>query len=272
MTAGRTPIALTIAGSDSGGCAGIQADIKTFSALGVFGASAITAVTAQNTLGVRAVEILSPGMVGAQIDAVLDDLDVAAVKIGMVADAGVIAAIVSSLAAYAGPVIVDPVMVASSGDRLLADDAVDALRRDLLPRADLVTPNLMEAALLSGRPQATDEATMESQARAILAAGAKAVLIKGGHSGGSDSTDLLVDRDGVRRFEAPRIATRHDHGTGCTLAAAIAAECAKGQTMGQAVAAAKDYLHGALQQAGRLTVGSGRGPVHHFHHWWPSHG
>ncbi len=263
-----TAIALTIAGSDSGGGAGIQADLKTFSALGVFGASALTAITAQNTRGVTAVEILSPGIVTAQIEAVLADLDVAAIKIGMAADAPIIAAIAACLEGLHQPIVLDPVMVATSGDRLLAEEAVAALREGLVPLADLVTPNLPEAALLSGTELAGDEAGMRAQAEAIMGFGARAVLMKGGHLKGGEAVDLLFDGEAVHRFAGPRIDTTHDHGTGCTLAAAITARLALGDAMPEAVRAAKNYLTEALARADELKVGSGRGPVHHFHAWW----
>ncbi|WP_102959627.1 bifunctional hydroxymethylpyrimidine kinase/phosphomethylpyrimidine kinase [Mangrovicella endophytica] len=263
-----TPIALTIAGSDSGGGAGIQADLKTFSALGVYGASALTAVTAQNTHGVTMVEDLSPAMVTAQIDAVLSDLAVGAIKIGMVSRAETALAIAAALARHGRRAVLDPVMVATSGDRLLRPEAVDALRSELLPLADLVTPNLPEAAILADDAIAADETAMARQAERILALGAKAVLMKGGHGSGETSTDLLFDGRGVHRFEAPRLATTHDHGTGCTLSAAIAAGLAKGLALEDAVGAAKRYLHAALAAADALQVGSGRGPVHHFYPWW----
>lgn len=267
-----TAIALTIAGSDSGGGAGIQADLKTFSALGVFGASALTAITAQNTRGVSAVEILSPGIVTAQIEAVLSDLAVDAIKIGMAADAGIVEAIAQALQGCAQPIVLDPVMVATSGDRLLAEEAVAALRETLLPVADLATPNLPEAALLTGLAPAEDEAGMRRQAEAIMACGARAVLMKGGHLKTAEAVDLLFDGDEMHRFASPRIATTHDHGTGCTLAAAITAHLACGRTLREAVGGAKDYLTEALARADELRVGSGRGPVHHFHAHWPKNG
>lgn len=263
-----TAIALTIAGSDSGGGAGIQADIKTFSALGVYGASALTAVTAQNTLGVSAIEDISPNMVAAQIEAVLSDLDVGAIKIGMVSRAATIETIADALADVTVPIVVDPVMVATSGHALLQPDAVETLRRRLLQLAAIVTPNLPEAALLTGEPLAADEAAMLRQARAIAAMGARSVLVKGGHGSDRDSTDLLFEGKTVHRFARPRLATRNDHGTGCTLAAAITAELAKGAALEAAVGTAKTYLHDALVASGTLTVGKGRGPVHHFHRWW----
>ena len=267
-----TAIALTIAGSDSGGGAGIQADLKTFSALGVYGASVLTAITAQNTRGVTAVEMLSPSIVTAQIDAVLSDLTVGAIKIGMAGNAGTIKAIAAALVRHGQAVVLDPVMVATSGDRLLATEAVAALRQGLVPLASLVTPNLPEAALLSGMPLAEDEAAMARQAEAILEAGARAVLIKGGHLTGAESVDLLFDGSTLHRFAARRVDTVNDHGTGCTLAAAITARLALGDDLQSAVGAAKDYLTEALARSGELKIGSGRGPVHHFHRWWPAAG
>lgn len=263
-----TAIALTIAGSDSGGGAGIQADLKTFSALGVFGASALTAITAQNTRGVSAVEILSPAIVTGQIQAVLGDLDVDAIKIGMAANAEIVDAIAGCLEGLHQPIVLDPVMVATSGDRLLAEEAVAALRNGLVPLADLVTPNLPEAALLTGTPLVEDETGMRRQAEAIMGFGARAVLMKGGHLKTGEAVDLLFDGEAMHRFGGPRIATTHDHGTGCTLAAAITARLALGDTMPEAVRASKDYLTEALRRADELKVGSGRGPVHHFHAWW----
>ncbi|TCN33224.1 bifunctional hydroxymethylpyrimidine kinase/phosphomethylpyrimidine kinase [Sinorhizobium americanum] len=262
------PIALTIAGSDSGGGAGIQADLKTFSALGVYGASVVTAITAQNTKGVTAIEDVSPEIVAAQIDAVFSDLDVKAIKIGMVSRRETIAAIAEGLRRFEKRAVVDPVMVATSGDPLLQPDAMAALMHELLPLAIVVTPNLPEAALLTGRPIAEDEAEMTRQAEALVRSGARSVLIKGGHRKGGDATDLFFDGDRLVRFPAKRIETRNDHGTGCTLSAAIAAALAKGQPLAEAAGTAKAYLHAALSAADRLTVGGGRGPVHHFHEWW----
>jgi hydroxymethylpyrimidine/phosphomethylpyrimidine kinase len=268
---GRVAIAVTIAGSDSGGGAGIQADLKTFSALGVYGASVITALTAQNTRGVQGIHDVPAAFVGRQIDSVFSDLAVAAVKIGMLSRSDVIAAVADGLARHAGtiPVVLDPVMVATSGDRLIADDAVDALRARLLTRADLITPNLPEAAVLLGEPVATDSATTVAQARRLVALGARAVLIKGGHAAGRESIDHLVTADGtLRTLAATRIATANTHGTGCTLSAAVAAGLARGLALGEAVADAKAYLTAALGAADRLAVGAGHGPVHHFHAVW----
>jgi hydroxymethylpyrimidine/phosphomethylpyrimidine kinase len=264
-----TPIAVTIAGSDSSGGAGIQADLKTFSALGVYGASVITALTAQNTKGVTAIHDVPPDFIAAQIDAVFSDLAVGAVKIGMLSQTAAIEAVAAGLGRHAQKnVVLDPVMVAASGDRLLASDAVDALRRILIPRARIVTPNLPEAAELLGVPPAQDETTMRAQAERLLALGAKAVLIKGGHGSGPESVDLLVETNTVTRLAAKRIATKNTHGTGCTLSSAIAAGLAKGLALGDAVRAAKDYVTTAIASADRLSIGSGRGPVHHFHRWW----
>jgi hydroxymethylpyrimidine/phosphomethylpyrimidine kinase len=264
-----TAIAVTIAGSDSSGGAGIQADLKTFSALGVYGASVITALTAQNTLGVTGIHDVPPAFIAAQIDAVFSDLAVDAVKIGMLSRVSTIEAVAAGLDRHrARHVVLDPVMVATSGDRLLAAEAVEALRRLLIPRAELITPNLPEAAALLDTALATDEAGMRRQAEALLARGAKAVLIKGGHSDRPESTDLLVDGSGVTRLAAPRIATENTHGTGCTLSSAVAAGLAKGLPLIEAAREAKDYVTGAIAAAGRLKVGSGHGPVHHFHRWW----
>jgi hydroxymethylpyrimidine/phosphomethylpyrimidine kinase len=264
-----TAIAVTIAGSDSGGGAGIQADLKTFSALGVYGASVIAALTAQNTKGVSAVLDVPPAFVMAQMDAVFSDLAIGAVKIGMLGNAGVVEAVAAGLARYRHiPVVLDPVMVATSGERLLTPDAVEALRTKLVPLALVVTPNLPEAAALLDAPQAATEDEMVRQAERLLAWGAKAVLMKGGHGKGAESADLLVTTTATVRFAAARIATKNTHGTGCTLAAAIAAGLARGEDLAAAVRAAKDYVTAAIAAADRLGVGHGRGPVHHFHRWW----
>jgi hydroxymethylpyrimidine/phosphomethylpyrimidine kinase len=264
-----TAIAVTIAGSDSSGGAGIQADLKTFSALGVYGASVIAALTAQNTKGVRAVLDVPPAFVTAQMDAVFSDLAVGAVKIGMLGNAGVVEAVAAGLARQSHtPIVLDPVMVATSGERLLTPDAVEALLTKLVPLALVVTPNLPEAAALLDAPQAGTEDEMVRQAERLLASGAKAVLMKGGHGKGAQSADLLVTATATVRFAAARIATGNTHGTGCTLAAAIAAGLAKGEDLSAAVRAAKDYVTAAIAAADRLAIGHGRGPVHHFHRWW----
>ena len=260
-----TPIALTIAGSDSGGGAGIQADLKTFSALGVYGASVVTAITAQNTRSVTAVEEVSPRMVGAQIDAVLADLRVDAVKIGMLFSVAIVREVARRLDGRI-PVVLDPVMIAKSGDALLRDEAVDALLADLLPKATLLTPNLPEAARLLEAEPARDADEMAVQGRALIARGAGAVLMKGGHGAGPVCTDVLVVPGAPPlRLEARRIDSRNTHGTGCTLSAAIAAGLARGLPLEAAVREAHDYLQGAIGAAGSLRVGSGHGPVHHFH-------
>jgi hydroxymethylpyrimidine/phosphomethylpyrimidine kinase len=265
-----TFIAVTIAGSDSGGGAGIQADLKTFSALGVYGASVITALTAQNTRGVQAIHDVPPDFVAAQIDSVFSDLAVQAVKIGMLSRPAVIAAVARGLKRHrAGPVVLDPVMVAASGDPLLAPDAVEALRGELIPLADLVTPNLPEAAAILGEPLAADEAAMARQARAIRALGARAVLVKGGHGSGPESTDVFVDAAGTTRLAAPRLDTRNTHGTGCTLSSAVAAGLARGLDLPAALRMAKAYIGAAIAAADGLRIGSGHGPVHHFHALWP---
>ena len=265
-----TAIALTIAGSDSSGGAGIQADLKTFSALGVYGASAITALTAQNTLGVEAVHAVPPDFILKQIEVVARDLDVGAVKIGMLATRGLIEAVAQGLECFPGvPVVLDPVMVAASGDPLLDEDAVETLRLVLIPRASLITPNLPEAAKLLAESQARNEDEMSAQAEALRRQGAGAVLIKGGHGEGEKAVDILIDAEGELRLEASRVNTRNTHGTGCTLSSAIAAELAKGAGLRAAIVAAKAYVTAALEAADALRIGKGRGPVHHFHALWP---
>ena len=260
------PIALTIAGSDSSGGAGIQADLKTFAACGVYGASVIAALTAQNTQGVTAIHQVPPEFITAQIDAVFSDLDVRAVKIGMVSQRAAIEAIAAGLERWSGgQVVVDPVMVATSGDRLLAADAIDALRKLLIPRAALITPNLPEAAALLDAPVAQLERDIVDQGERLLALGCAAVLIKGGHGEGAESTDYLIGTGGVITLAAPRIATRNTHGTGCTLSSAIAAGLAKGESLETSVRQAKVYITAAIAAADRLNVGRGHGPVHHFH-------
>ena len=262
------PKALTIAGSDSGGGAGIQADLKTFSARGVYGASAITGITAQNTIGVQAVEPVSEAMIAAQIASVLTDILPDAIKIGMLGTASVARTVADALAGYTGPIVLDPVMVAKSGDPLLADDAIGAVIDLLLPRAAILTPNLPEAARLLGRAPATDLDEVEAQGHALLSMGPGAVLMKGGHSEGPVCTDLLVSEAGTLRIEASRIATGNTHGTGCSLSSAIAAELAQGHPLPEAVRRAHGWLHGAIAAADTLQVGQGHGPVHHFHELW----
>jgi hydroxymethylpyrimidine/phosphomethylpyrimidine kinase len=262
-------IAVTIAGSDSGGGAGIQADLKTFSAYAVYGASVITALTAQNTTGVSAIHDVPAAFITAQIDAVFSDLNVNAVKIGMLSVPAAIEAVAAGLARWQQTLIVlDPVMVATSGDRLLAPAAIDTLKRELFPRALVVTPNLPEAAALTGTPLAQTESDMRAQAEQLLALGPQAVLIKGGHGTSAEAVDLLVTRDAVARLTAPRIDTKNTHGTGCTLSSAIAAGLAKGHRLADATADAKAYVTAAIAAADELSVGHGHGPVHHFHAWW----
>jgi hydroxymethylpyrimidine/phosphomethylpyrimidine kinase len=263
------PIALTIAGSDSSGGAGIQADLKTFAAFGVYGASVITALTAQNTMGVSAIHQVPQGFVTAQIDAVFSDLDVKAVKIGMVAQLATMDAIVAGLTRWSPQhIVLDPVMVATSGDRLLATDAVAALRTKLIPCASLITPNLPEAAALLDEPVAVSEAAIEGQGRRLLSMGCPAVLIKGGHGQGSESIDYLVTGNGVVALAAPRIATQNTHGTGCSLSSAIAAGLAKGEDLETAVRHAKAWVSAAIAAADRISVGHGHGPIHHFHRFY----
>ena len=263
-----TAIALTIAGSDSGGGAGIQADLKTFSALGVYGASVLTAVTAQNTRAVTAVATLAPDIVRAQIAAVLEDLPVRAIKIGMLGGPEVIRTVADALRGCGLPLVLDPVMVAKSGDRLLAAEAMEALRSELLPLATLLTPNIPEAAELLRSEAAPDLALRERQGRALLALGPQWVLMKGGHGAGAICEDLLLGGAQPIRLCAPRQATRNTHGTGCTLSAAIAAVLAQGMTLPEAVARAHAYLQGAIAAADGLQIGGGHGPVHHFHALW----
>ncbi|MDP3691034.1 bifunctional hydroxymethylpyrimidine kinase/phosphomethylpyrimidine kinase [Bradyrhizobium sp.] len=263
------PIALTIAGSDSSGGAGIQADLKSFAALGVYGASVVTALTAQNTRGVTGIHQVPAGFVTAQIDAVFGDLDVGAVKIGMVADLAVIDAIAAGLRKWSPKhIVLDPVMVATSGDRLLAAEAVESLRTKLIPLASLITPNMPEAAALLDEAVAADEAAIENQGRRLLAMGCPAVLIKGGHGQGAESIDYLVTAGGAIALAAPRIATQNTHGTGCSLSSAIAAGLARGEDMETAVRHAKAWVSAAIAAADRLGVGHGHGPIHHFHRFY----
>jgi len=264
-----TAIAVTIAGSDSGGGAGIQADLKTFSALGVYGASVITALTAQNTRGVSAIHDAPAEFVTAQIDAVFSDLRVNAVKIGMLSRIDIIQAVADGLDRWKPAfTVLDPVMVATSGDRLIQDDAIGAIVTDLFPLATLITPNLAEAAALLNEPMAHDTTTMEHQGKALITLGARAVLMKGGHGTGDESIDVLVTKQHSERFNAPRIATNNTHGTGCTLSSAIAAELAKGHSLSEAIRSAKDYVTQALVASETLEIGNGNGPVHHFYRFW----
>lgn len=261
-----TPIALTIAGSDSGGGAGIQADIKSISANGAYAASVITAVTAQNTHRVSAVHPIPVEVVAQQIDAVLNDLDVDAIKIGMLFSPELVETVANSLANFSGKVILDPVMVAKSGDKLLENSAIDALIQLLIPRVDLLTPNLPEAAILLGRSDITDQT---EQAKALAQLGANNILLKGGHANGAQCTDTLLINEGkIIELSAARIDTKNTHGTGCTYSAAISAWLARGLSMTQAVQRAHQYLHQAIVYSDQLNIGSGHGPVYHFHQTW----
>ncbi|MDM7324638.1 MAG: bifunctional hydroxymethylpyrimidine kinase/phosphomethylpyrimidine kinase [Thermus sp.] len=255
-------VALTIAGSDSGGGAGIQADLKTFSRFGVYGTSALTLVTAQNTLGVQRVELLPPDLVYRQIQSVAEDFPIHAAKTGALGSAAIVEAVAQALEGYGiGPLVVDPVMVAKGGDPLLAPEAVQALKERLFPLATLITPNRLEAEALLGRPIPT-LADAEEAAKDLLLLGPKAVLLKGGHLPGEEAVDLLATQEGLQAFRAPRIPTQNTHGTGCTLSAAIAALLALGKPLEEAVAEAKAYLTRALARAPGL--GHGHGPLNHL--------
>lgn len=265
------PNVLSIAGSDPSGGAGIQADLKTFSALGVYGMAALTALTAQNTTGVSGVHAVPAEFVAEQIRMVFADVRVDAVKIGMIANAGIARAVAGVLADHPDvPVVLDPVMIAKGGTALLDASAVTALTECLLPLATLLTPNLPEAAALLGVEEALDRATMAEQGAALVALGPAAVLVKGGHLEGPESPDVLVAKEGTHWFEAPRFLTKNTHGTGCSLSSAVAAGLAKGLPPTDAIAAAKSWLAGAVAASGDLSVGSGHGPVHHFHSLWQS--
>jgi hydroxymethylpyrimidine/phosphomethylpyrimidine kinase len=272
-------VALTIAGSDPSGGAGIQADLKTFSALGAYGTAVLTALTAQSTRGVTGVHTVPAPFVGEQLRTLLADVTVHATKLGMLGTADVVREVAAVLADRpAGPVVCDPVMVATSGDRLISDDAVDAVRSVLLPVTDLITPNVPEAAALLDVAPATTVEEFAPQAEALLALGPGAVLLKGGHLGGQESIDVLVTAAGTVQTRRPRIATTATHGTGCTLSSAIAALAARTQLAAPQhptdwaplVEGARDFLHAALVAGGQLGVGGGHGPVHHFAGWWPA--
>jgi hydroxymethylpyrimidine/phosphomethylpyrimidine kinase len=265
------PNVLTIAGVDPSGGAGIGADLKAFSAQGAYGMCVVTALTAQNTRGVYGVQPVTSDFVAAQIDAVFDDIRVDAVKIGMIATAAIAEAVAAALARnHARHVVLDPVMVAKSGHSLLAADAVAAVRETLIPLAEMITPNLPEAAVLLGRAEPASIAEMQAAARDLLALGPASVLIKGGHLPGDESIDVYCERGGATEtFTAPRIATPNTHGTGCTLSAAIAA-LLPSRPRAEAIREAKRYLTGAIRASGALSVGSGHGPVHHFHEMWPA--
>ena len=268
----KPPVALSIAGSDPSGGAGVQADLKTFSALGVYGCAAIAGLTVQNTIGVRAAQALDPAFVTEQVVAVIDDIPVDATKLGMLTNAGIASAVAELLAGRRpdfGTIVLDPVMVATSGDTLLAEDAVEVVRSQLVPLADVITPNVPEAAVLLGETPAGSVAELTSQAERLVAVGARAVLAKGGHLDGDEMTDVFVTAEGVTRLTSPRIVTRNTHGTGCTLSSALAAAAAlTGGLTVDAVTMARDYLHraitaGASWQLSR-TPGTGHGPVNHL--------
>jgi hydroxymethylpyrimidine/phosphomethylpyrimidine kinase len=260
--------ALTIAGTDPSGGAGIQADLKTFSALGAYGCSAITALVAQNTRGVQSVYRIEPDFVAAQLDSVFSDVRIDTTKIGMLAETDIVEAVAERLARYrVANVVLDTVMLAKSGDPLLSASAVETLRQRLLPQVSLITPNLPEAAALLDAPMRATSAMLE-QGRALLALGCGAVLMKGGHLDDAESPDWLFTREGEQRFTAPRVQTKNTHGTGCTLSAALAALRPRHADWAATVAEAKAWLSAALAQADSLEVGHGIGPVHHFHAWW----
>ncbi len=259
---------LSVAGSDPSGGAGIQADLKTFSALGAYGAAAITALTAQNTRGVTGVFPVPASFVTDQLDALFTDLDIRAVKTGMLGGPDVVGAVAAAIERYrVSNLVIDPVMVATSGDRLVSDETVEAIRDRLAPLATIITPNLPEAAALLGWDAVLPE-TATKAAEELRSLGTHAVLVKGGHGDGPDAVDVLADPDGTREYRAPRVHTRNTHGTGCTLSSAIAARLAQGAPLREAVAVAKRYVTGALRAADSLRVGHGAGPVHHFHSWW----
>ena len=260
---------LSIAGTDPSGGAGIQADLKTFSALGAYGMAVVTAVVAQTTTGVTGVLEVPAEFVTAQLDTLLADVRVDAVKIGMLANEAIVRAVGAALDAWRPPfVVLDPVMVAKSGYRLLDAGAVGAVRDVLVPRVDLITPNLAEAADLLGEAEAAGVDGMRAQAQRLRDLGALRVLITGGHLAGGASTDVLASADGTEELRAERVVTGNDHGTGCTLSAAIAALRPGQPDWAAAVGAAKAYLTGALGAADRLDVGHGHGPVHHFYAMW----
>ena len=263
------PTALTIAGSDSGGGAGIQADLKSFSALGVYGASVITAVTAQNTQEVTAVHGIPDDIIAAQIRAVVHDIRIDAIKVGMLARSSIIHTVAKELTLHSAPIILDPVMIAKSGDALLQEEAISALRSCLLPMATLLTPNIPEAAVLLDTNPAKDPNELEDQGRALLTMGPKAVLMKGGHASGTNCVDILVLKGkSPIRLTAPRIDTKNTHGTGCTLSSSITAGIAKGLTIEVVTHEAHTYLQAAITSSDILGIGSGHGPVHHFCRNW----
>ncbi|MGJ9414379.1 bifunctional hydroxymethylpyrimidine kinase/phosphomethylpyrimidine kinase [Aeromicrobium sp. CF4.19] len=260
----RVPVMLSIAGSDPSGGAGIQADVKTATALGVYAGAVLTALTAQNTTGVQGIHAVPTAFVAQQLESVLSDLDVGAVKIGMLGGPDVAACVAEALRRNpVRHVVLDPVMVASSGDQLVPDETVEVIAAELLPLATVVTPNVPEAEILTGT-SITDVAGQERAGHLLVQAGAAAALVKGGHLDGAESVDVLVTRDGVRHLSAPRVRTEHTHGTGCTLSSAVASFLVRGESVDAAVGRAKDYLVAALASGSRRDVGSGRGPVDHL--------
>jgi hydroxymethylpyrimidine/phosphomethylpyrimidine kinase len=267
----RVPNVLTIAGVDPSGGAGVLADVKTFSALGAYGCGAIAALTAQNTRAVTGIHAVPPEFLKLQLDTLFDDVRIDAVKIGMLASRALIVVVAEVLRRYApGFVVLDPVMVAKSGDRLLHAEAVDALKRDLLPLATVLTPNLPEAGDLLGHAVADSAAALREAARALHALGPGHVLVKGGHGSGDTLVDVLFDGSRVVELPAQRIRTRNTHGTGCTLSSAIAALLPQRPTVEAAVRDARAYVLEAIRRSDDLQVGGGHGPLHHFHHFWPS--
>ncbi|MCT8341329.1 MULTISPECIES: bifunctional hydroxymethylpyrimidine kinase/phosphomethylpyrimidine kinase [Photorhabdus] len=260
---------LTIAGTDPSGGAGIQADLKTFSALGAYGTTVMTALVAQNTCGVQSVYDIDPTFVAAQLESVLSDIRIDSAKIGMLSNAANVAVVADTISRYAVPyVVLDTVMIAKSGDPLLAPEAVSEVVERLLPKVSLITPNLPEAAAILKCSVAKTEMDMQKQGRELLSLGCEAVLLKGGHLTEHESPDWLFTVEGEWRFTAPRINTRHTHGTGCTLSAALAALRPRYSNWQTTLPVAKAYLQAALEQADSLDVGKGIGPVHHFHQWW----
>ncbi len=262
--------ALTIAGSDSGGGAGIQADLKTFSALGCYGMTVITALTAQNTVAVTGIQAVPPEFIALQMDAVMTDIGADAVKIGMLHSPEVIKTVAECLQKYdCSSIVLDPVMVTRNGDKLLQDDAVQALKEYLFPMATVITPNLAEASILLGR-EVREISQMADACRDLATQGCDRVFLKGGALDGTSSVDLLYDRESgeILELESPRVETRNSHGTGCTVSSAITAFLAKGMNLPAAVREAKGYIGGALQGGADMKIGSGHGPVHHFHKWW----
>jgi hydroxymethylpyrimidine/phosphomethylpyrimidine kinase len=265
---GQVPNVLSIAGLDPSGGAGILADVKTFSALGAYGTAVLTALTAQNTRGVTGVEPVAPAFVLAQLETLLADVRIDAIKVGMLANAEIARAVAERLATATRPIVVDPVMVAKSGDRLLDADAIETVRREVVPLATIITPNLPEAGVLLGRPAPASVAQMREAARGLHALGARNVLVKGGHLGGAESPDVAFDGTTFLELPAARVDTPNTHGTGCTLSAAITALLPQRPDWASAVREAKDYVSAALRTSQTLQVGGGHGPLHHFHAWW----